>query len=414
MADGDLRSIPRAAPGTRPSGVQRYLYLSTAFWGISIGLLSATLPFRFQQLGLPIFQYGLTLSAFAAGTMLTEGLWGALAFRMGRPSLIVLIGGIVAGATVLLAFATTLPAFLLAEVILGALGVYLVPLLRWVALTYGGPGSEGTGTGRWSAALGLGLAIGVSVGPLEFVTLGFHDVAYASIAVLSVAVGAAAALPWSRAALPVAEGRRRSLTSLATRPFLLALGLVLVAFTAMSFTTNFLQYYSIVLFRGTPSEAGYVLGAGRLATLAASFVLGTLVDKWGTTRSIPAGFVLLLVGGLATWGSRSYAEMIGATLVFSAGLGWLFASILPLALDSMARDQQGAAIGVFGTMEDLGLLIGPLLFGAVWTAYGPVSIFPLVTALAAVGLTVSIVGAYSGRRPSSRPTVPEAAARDPD
>jgi predicted MFS family arabinose efflux permease len=391
--------------GSRPVGVQRYLYSATAFWGISIGLLSATLPFRFQQLGLPIFQYGLALSAYAAGTMLTEALWGAAAFRLGRPAIIVTLGAVVGGATVLLAFATTLSAFLLAEVVLGAMGVYLVPLMRWVALSYGGPGSEGTGTGRWSASLGIGLAVGVSVGPLAFVTFGFHDVAFASIAVLAVAVIAAAALPWSLTALPPGtHGRRPPLSSLSTRPFILALGLVLIAFTAMALTTNFLQYYSVAIFHGTTSEAGYVLGAGRLATLAASFALGSLVDRWGTGRSIPAGFVLLLVGGLATWASHSYAEMVASTLVFSAGVGWLFASILPLALDNMPRDYQGTAIGVFGVMEDAGLLVGPLLFGAVWTAYGPESIFPVVTALAAIGVAASLLVTSRGPRQRPGPT----------
>jgi predicted MFS family arabinose efflux permease len=414
-ADENARVEPVRPKVTRPPGVQRYLYLATAFWGVSIGLLSATLPFRFLQLGLPIFQYGVTLSVYAAGTMITEGLWGALAFRLGRPPVIVAIGAVVAGATILLAFATTLSAFLVAEVILGAVGVYLIPLLRWVALSYGGPGSEGAGTGRWSAALGLGLAVGVSVGPLAFVTFGFRDVAFASIAMLTVAVTASAALPWSRTSLPHSTRERRpSVRSLATPPFVLALGLVAIAFTAMTLTMNFLQYYSIVLFGGTPSEAGYVLGAGRLVTLAASFVLGILVDRWGTGRAIPAGFLLLLIGGLATWGSRSYVEMIGATLVFSAGVGWLFASILPLALDNMLRDQQGTAIGVFGMFEDAGLLIGPLLFGAVWTAFGPRSIFPVVIALAVVGVVGSLWAPVRSPSRTAAPGVPDAVTHDHD
>ncbi|MGA7860357.1 MAG: MFS transporter, partial [Thermoplasmata archaeon] len=148
--------------------MQTYLYTATAFWGISVGLLSATLPFRFQQLGLPIFEYGLTLSAYAAGMLLTEAVWGAWAFRLGRPTIIVAIGTVVGGATLLLGFASTFPVFLLAMVMIGALGVYLAPLLRWLAVSYGGPGSEGSGTGRWSSVFGLGIAIGVTTGPLEF------------------------------------------------------------------------------------------------------------------------------------------------------------------------------------------------------------------------------------------------------
>lgn len=386
------RVPPPAGVGSSRAGIQRYVYGTTALWGVSVGLLSATLPFRFLQLGLPIFEYGVTLSAYAAGMLLTESLWGAWAFRLGQPVLIAGVGAVVGAATLLLAVATSFPTILVAEVVIGAVGVYLAPILRWVALTHGGPGSEGTGSGRWSSVFGLGIAVGVAMGPVAFVSFGFRDVALGSLATFALAVAVAAALPWARVALPTpVKGRGLSIRILATRPFLIAIGLVLITFTAMTFTTSFLQYYSIVLFGGTPSDAGYVLGAGRLVSLTASFVLGPFVDRWGPGRTVPVGFGLLLVGAVATWGARSYLDMVGATLVFSAGLGWLFANLLPLGMNAMPRDHQGAAIGVFGSMEDAGLLVGPLLFGAAWSAYGPTSLFPTVTALAASGVLVSLL-----------------------
>jgi predicted MFS family arabinose efflux permease len=36
---------------------------------------------------------------------------------------------------------------------------------------------------------------------------------------------------------------------------------------------------------------------------------------------------------------------------------------------------QGATIGIYGSFEDLGIIVGPLLFGFVWSAFGPVYIF---------------------------------------
>jgi MFS family permease len=387
-------ALQGAVPPSR-RGVRRYLYASTSFWGISVGLLSGTLPFRFEQLGLPIFEYGLTLSVYAASMLPTESLWGAVAFRLGRPSILIALGVVAGGATLLLGYAHTFPMILGAEVVLGAVGVYLAPVLRWVSFTYGGPGSEGTGTGRWSSMYGLGIAVGLAIGPVGFVAFGFRDVAFESLGMLAVSVAAAAALPWARVALPQAvRGRGLALKTVATRPFLIAIGLVVIMFTGMTFTTNFLQYYSTVLFGGTTSDAGYVLGAARLVSLAAAFLLGTLVDRWGARRSIPAGFLLMLLGGLATWAARSYDDMVAATMVFSAGIGWLSASLLPLAMSSMPRDHQGTAIGVFGSMEDLGLLVGPLLFGAAWAAYGPTSLFPLVTALAALGVMASVLVAF--------------------
>ncbi len=101
-------------------------------------------------------------------------------------------------------------------------------------------------------------------------------------------------------------------------------------------------------------------------------------------------------------------------MVFSAGVGWLSASLLPLALNTVPRDHQGTAIGVFGAVEDGGLLIGPLLFGAAWAAYGPRSIFPVVTAVAAVGVVASLLVASRGPAAVRAAVAQGAVARDPD
>lgn len=382
----------------RPDGVRgrqrriaSFLYLGTVLWGVSIGLWSVSLPFRFEQLGLPIVEYGVTLSVYAAGMLLTESVWGLLAFRLGRPGRIGAIGLVAGAATLGLGLATTFASFLATLAVLGAVGVYLAPLQRWVSLSYRGPGSEGSGTGRWSSTFGLGLALGAALGALGFVEIGFLALSEVSLLFLTGAVLAAMALPWRDVALPRPSLEVRSTARrLATRPFLVALCLVGLTFMAYTFATNFLQYYSTVLFGGSASEAGYVLGAGRIVALLAAFLLGTVVDRWGASRSIPAGFFLLLIGGIGTWASSSYGEMIAATLVFFAGYGWLSASLLPLALRAMPAADQGTAIGVFGSIEDAGLLLGPLLFGATWELYGPRSIFPVVTALAALGVGASL------------------------
>lgn len=382
----------------RPDGVRgrqrriaSFLYLGTVLWGVSIGLWSVSLPFRFEQLGLPIVEYGVTLSVYAAGMLLTESVWGLLAFRLGRPGRIGAIGLVAGAATLGLGLATTFASFLATLAVLGAVGVYLAPLQRWVSLSYRGPGSEGSGTGRWSSTFGLGLALGAALGALGFVEIGFLALSEVSLLFLTGAVLAAMALPWRDVALPRPSLEVRSTARrLATRPFLVALCLVGLTFMAYTFATNFLQYYSTVLFGGSASEAGYVLGAGRIVALLAAFLLGTVVDRWGASRSIPAGFFLLLIGGIGTWASSSYGEMIAATLVFFAGYGWLSASLLPLALRAVPATDQGTAIGVFGSIEDAGLLLGPLLFGATWELYGPRSIFPVVTALAALGVGASL------------------------
>jgi len=72
------------------------------------------------------------------------------------------------------------------------------------------------------------------------------------------------------------------------------------------------------------------------------------VDRWGPGRSAPLGFALAMLGTLGTLFSSSYAEMVVATIVFATGIGWLSASILPLALGPVKVELQGTRSGCSG------------------------------------------------------------------
>ncbi len=377
--------------------------MSSLSWAAATSLLSVALPFRFLQLHLSVLQYGITLAAYGAGMLVTETLWGVVAFRLGQPRRIVAIGAVVVGITASFAVIRTFPEFLVAMTAFGATGIFLIPVLRWLFLTGLGPGTHAAGTGRLGFYFGLGLTVGASVGPLLFVSVGFWAVAALAVGLLGLAVAAGAVLPWAHARLP-APVRRPHWRGFLGPFFVVAAGLAVLEFTALTFTTNFLQLYSTVLFGGTPSEAGYVVGLARAVTLVTSFLFGPVVDRWTPLRSAPAGFLLLVAGGLGTWASRSYGEMVVATVVFSAGMGWLTSSLLPLALSHVAAEHQGTGIGLFGSMEDLGLLVGPLLFGAFWSAVGPASIYPVVVAVAAVGAAT----AYLFQRGRPAPPAPGA------
>ena len=45
----------------------------------------------------------------------------------------------------------------------------------------------------------------------------------------------------------------------------------------------------------------------------------------------------------------------------------------------------GAAVGIYGSFEDLGFLIGPLIFGFVWSTFNPVLIFAVASLAQLVG-----------------------------
>jgi MFS family permease len=355
-------------------------------------MLAVALPFRFQSLGLSVVQYGVAIAVLALGMLLTEGVWGVLAFRLARVGTILVVGFAV---TLVYLGIGVLTSFLGLTVLLGLLGAFLifqVPLIRWMALTALGPGTGATGTGIYGLFSGAGLVLGTAIGPLLFVQFGFTSLVFLSAAIYVVGLVLTVILPWSELALPPQQaGFARHLREVFTPPFGLAALLVFLAFIAKSLILNFLQYYSVALFHGTPSEAGYVIGAAQATSLVAGAALGILIDRWGAGRSAPFGFGLVLAGAVGTLFSSSFSEMVGATLIVAIGLGWLAATLLPLALNPVPLRLQGTAVGVFGSFEDLGLLVGPLLISAVYYFYGTRSIFLLVAAVAVAGALLSAV-----------------------
>lgn len=389
----------------RPTAVAGLVYCSTAVVWASYALLSVSLPFRFQSLGLSVVQYGIAVGAFAFGMLLTETAWGVVAFRIGSLRTVLAFGVAVLVVYAAVGLATTFVELTLSLTAFGALVIFPVPLFRWMAMKAGGPGTEGSGTGRYGLFFGIGTVVGSALSPFLYETFGFVTLIIVVLGTYATGLGMMAALPWREARLPRSEpGTLSVVRRVLTKPFLFAAGLTVLAFLSFTLVVNFLQIYSVLRFHGSPADAGYVIGVARGTLLLAGFLLGATVDRFRPLRSVPPGFLLIALGAGGTLFSTTYAEMVVSTVVLAAGIGWLSASLLPLALEATPVALQGTAVGVFGSFEDLGLLIGPVLISSVFAAYGTGSMFLLVAFVALAGMALALA-AQTVRRPSSERTL---------
>lgn len=391
-------------PRFRPTVVVSLVYASTAVVWASYSLLAVTLPFRFQALGLSVVQYGIAIAVFALGMLVTEAVWGVLAFRIGNLGTILGLGAAVLIVYVGIDLSTSFIALMVWLGLFGALIIFPVPLFRWMAMIAGGPGTEGSGTGRYGLFFGSGMVVGSALGPLLYVELGFGWLTCVILVTYATGLGLMAVLPWRQTRLPRSEPGTLSLVRrVMTYPFLYAAGLVVLSYLAFTLIVNFLQIYSVSTFHGTPTNAGYVIGVARATLLIAGFLLGGTVDRYRPSRTVPFGFLLVAVGAFGTLFSGSYLEMVGATIVFAIGMGWLSAGFLPLALDTIPVPLQGTAVGVFGSFEDLGLLVGPILISAVYATYGVDAVFLVVGAIALAGMLLAELFRYVRRDVPPRP-----------
>jgi Major Facilitator Superfamily len=382
---------------------------STSIVWVAYSLFAVVLPFRFEALGFPVVEYGVAIAGLALGMLVTETLWGTIAFRLARPRVIVGMAAAVAVVWVGLAAATEYAELVGLLALFGALLIFQVPLIRWVAMTALGPGTRSTGTGIYGLFSGAGLVAGTALGPVVYVTVGYPVLVLGSTGLYVGGTLLTLALPWSRTAPAASDGGLGThLREVTTRPFLLVAGLVALAFVAKSLLLNFVQYYSIALFHGTPVAAGYLIGAGLAVVLGVGAVVGVKIDRWGAARSAPIGFLLVLAGAGTTWFAASYAPMVVGTLVLAAGVGWLSAALLPLAVGPLPLGVQGTGVGLIGSFEDLGLLVGPVALGAVYAAAGPRSLFVLVAGV----LGAFLVGHSTAPEPGVRAEAADG-AREP-
>jgi MFS family permease len=148
------------------------------------------------------------------------------------------------------------------------------------------------------------------------------------------------------------------------------------------------------------SQVGIVLGVSALVNVMVVNPGGWLVDRVGRR---PVLIVGLLLTAAAT-GAYGLLDTYGALVMLSVAFGTVAAlSGIPpptLAGDLAPREATGAAVGLYRMAGDLGMVVGPLLMGAVTEGGAFLAGFGLAAGLlvlAAVA-TVLFIPETGGRR----------------
>src|SRR5213595_1290233 len=106
-----------------------------------------------------------------------------------------------------------------------------------------------------------------------------------------------------------------------------------------------------------------------LVYMIASTVLvltaGRLSDLFGRKRAYIGGFVLFALASLGAGFAGSGTELILWRIVQGIGAAFLFANAAALVTDAFPREQLGLAMGTNTMIAAVGLVIGPVLGGAL-------------------------------------------------
>jgi len=328
------------------------------------------LPDLSRRLGASPTMIGLLFASFGV-TLLTVSIpMGAVSDRLGRKW--PLVGGMaaLAAATVLFAFATTLPWLFAARLIQGAAdAITWVVGFALIADLY--PVSE---RGRITGIVMMGTSVAFMTGP----TFGgwLYEAGGMRLPFIAVAAMAAVAVVmflWLDIPKRQSTGEIVPIAMVVRVPAIAACAIAVVAISAtLSMLEPVLALHLSVL-GVNPARIGLIYGAAAVVTTACHPLSGRLADRWGARQVTMAGLLLsacmLPVLGHA-WSFQSAVGLFvlqaaAATLVITPSLAYMGEATTDAGVSSF-----GVSYGLYNLAWGAGLLGGPALGGFVFEQVG--------------------------------------------
>ncbi len=183
-----------------------------------------------------------------------------------------------------------------------------------------------------------------------------------------------------REELKTVSGNRRILVTSAMEGLQMLAGGALMAF---------LPIYGTQVGLST-TQVGLLFGIQGVAALVAKPLMGRLSDQMGRRPLIIMG----LAGCAVTFAMIPLFSGFPALLLLAAGFGLAEAvvtsSTAALVADLCPTQSLGSAMGVFGTIMDIGHASGPILAGLLIAAFGYPVAFSLISLILLIGMAIFI------------------------
>jgi MFS family permease len=326
---------------------------------IGFGVMSPVLPTYVRLFGVSSFLVGLIVSAFAVVRLASNPAASRL-LRVVAPREVVVVGALLIGVTTfMMGVSNSYWTILLWR---GLSGVGSLALLFSVTPSHL--------RGRANSLVGGGWVIGGMAGPalgglVAQISIHAPFFFYAATLFLSAAV-----LFFTIPHTPRGEGPARpQKVPLATfwrdRRFVAALAVNFANSWQSYGVRNLLVPLFVVETLGlTTAHTGWAFAAAAVAQFACLAPAGWSSDKLGRQPTLLIGIALIAASGACLALSGSYIVLIALLCVYAVGASCLGASSQALLAD-VVPPTAGSALAAFQMAGDTGLIIGPLLAGAL-------------------------------------------------
>jgi DHA1 family multidrug resistance protein-like MFS transporter len=370
-------------------------YVTLLLWNVSwsITITGPVLPLYIESLGIGIVGWSTLAAAFALGMFLFEWVWGSLGDRANRKHLLVFSFLCMCIVFFLYTQHGSFFFFLILQLISGAVGVVVGPTTRASVSEESSLQSAGLFASIWWVFSSIGRIIGPLIGTYIAQGWSFEYSFYASSALSILLI---LFVLWSFPQSRQLAGRSRSMiydvnSALRGHPAQFLFLATIFAFMGFSIIRTFLPLYASVQVGMSTVQIGTLISTVAASQLVAILFLGWVSDRFGQKSMAISGFLLCSGSFLLYLLANTAFQVLLVSI--AAGLG-LSASLLLLSLvpEVAPKRMYGTVVGIYGSSEDFGIILGPLVYGFVWSAIGPVYIFVAssVTQIFAAALVLAI------------------------
>jgi predicted MFS family arabinose efflux permease len=167
--------------------------------------------------------------------------------------------------------------------------------------------------------------------------------------------------------------------------------IAVLSFTARSVIWTFLPLYASVVVKMSTIEVGYLSAVISLTGLIASIIIGRFSNALKKHIIVSSGFfiasIFMILYFFIETASLIYLISIGVSITLSVS-----PLIVAILSEATSKEHLGMSLGIFGSFEDIGIMVGPAIYGLVWTSYQPRYIFIVscITQIISAFLALSI------------------------
>ncbi|MBI4340184.1 MAG: MFS transporter [Chloroflexi bacterium] len=175
-------------------------------------------------------------------------------------------------------------------------------------------------------------------------------------------------------------------------------------FLSVGALVGFLPLYATQVAGLSDAQVGVVLGCQLVTALAGKPLAGRLSDRVGRKPMILAGLLLCALMLPLIGMTRQFILLVVEGALFGLGMAVVTPATTALVADLSKAGGHGAALGVFGTIWDMGEALGPILVGVLIGTFAAAAnaYLPTFTVVSGVMLVSALVFAATVHAPGMR------------